>query len=362
MAEVLDALGWPRAFLVGHSMGVAVAIEAVLAGEGQRVIGLDGLTFMHMYPRQPADRRDATLMPYRDDFPGAVHGLCRRAAAPDTDPALTAEIAARMAEMDPDAGVRMLGALLDWDMDAALGRADALGLHITALAAGAMLAPEVVQAYGQALLECGQVVPDALADLEVGPVGPAAEPAGPEHQGRDEDEDAERELPAEQEDRGQRAGEEQHVLHQGGEAHLHELLHGVDVGGHPGDEATGLLALEEVETEAGEVVEDPDPQVAQELLADPGHHDDGEAPEDEGQERDEHVEQHRPVQGAAVAHPDAPVDPAPDEEGPGEQAAGLDREDGDGPGDRAAVGTEHGPEAAQDLLRLLAVEGLEDVL
>lgn len=136
------------AAMVGHSMGVAVAIEAVLAGAGQRIIGLDGLTFMHMYPKQPADRREATLAPYREDFPAAVRGLCERAAAPDTDPSLTAQIADRMAEMDPEAGVRLLGALLDWDMDAALGRADALGLHITALAAGAMLAPEVMRAYG----------------------------------------------------------------------------------------------------------------------------------------------------------------------------------------------------------------------
>ncbi len=146
-AVVVDE-GLRGAPMVGHSMGVAVAIEAVLAGEGTRVIGLDGLTFMHMYPRQPADRREATLAPYRDDFTSAVHALCQRASAADTDPVLTAEIAGRMAEMDPDAGVRMLGALLDWDMDAALGRADALGLHVTALAAGAMLAPEVVQAYG----------------------------------------------------------------------------------------------------------------------------------------------------------------------------------------------------------------------
>lgn len=152
LGALVDAVvadeGLRGAPMVGHSMGVAVAIEAVLAGEGQRIVGLDGLTFMHMYPKQPADRQQAILAPYREDFTGAVHGLCQRASAPDTDPALTAAIAARMAEMDPDAGVRMLGALLDWDMDAALGRADALGLHITALAAGPMLAPEVVEAYG----------------------------------------------------------------------------------------------------------------------------------------------------------------------------------------------------------------------
>jgi len=152
LGALVDAVvadeGMRGAAMVGHSMGVAVAIEAVLAGAGQRIIGLDGLTFMHMYPKQPADRREATLAPYRADFPAAVRGLCQRAAAPDTDPSLTAQIADRMAEMDPEAGVRLLGALLDWDMDAALGRADALGLHITALAAGAMLAPEVMQAYG----------------------------------------------------------------------------------------------------------------------------------------------------------------------------------------------------------------------
>ncbi|MFM8828616.1 MAG: alpha/beta fold hydrolase [Actinomycetota bacterium] len=152
LGALVDAVvadeGLRGAPMVGHSMGVAVAIEAVLAGEGQHIIGLDGLTFMHMYPKQPADRREATLAPYREDFAGAVHGLCTRASAPGTDPALTARIAANMAQMDPDVGVRMLGELLDWDMDAALGRADALGLHITALAADAMLAPEVMEAYG----------------------------------------------------------------------------------------------------------------------------------------------------------------------------------------------------------------------
>ncbi len=140
--------GMRGAPLVGHSMGAAVALEAVLAGDGHRVIGLDGLTFMHMYPKQSADRQDALLQPYRVDFPAAVHALCRRACGPDTDPALTERIAGRMAEMDPEAGVRMLGALLEWDMDTALTRADALGVDITVFAARPLLAPEVETAYG----------------------------------------------------------------------------------------------------------------------------------------------------------------------------------------------------------------------
>ena len=84
------------------------------------------------------------------------------------------------------------------------------------------------------------------------------------------DEHAQRELPAQDEDRGYGADEEQHVLDHHRQARLDEILHRVDVRRQPGDEATGLLALEEVESERHEVVEDPHPQVSQERLADAG--------------------------------------------------------------------------------------------
>jgi len=134
--------------LVGHSMGAAVAVEAVLAGAGQRVIALDGLTFMHMYPRQAPDSVDQVLAPFRDDLPAGVRALCSRAGAPGTDEGLMRVVADEMAAMRPQAGVQMLQALLEWDMDAALDRADALGTSITALAARPLLSPAVVDAYG----------------------------------------------------------------------------------------------------------------------------------------------------------------------------------------------------------------------
>ncbi len=54
LAAVVGAVavneGMHEAVIVGHSMGAAVALETVLAGTGRRVISLDGLTYMHMYP------------------------------------------------------------------------------------------------------------------------------------------------------------------------------------------------------------------------------------------------------------------------------------------------------------------------
>lgn len=159
--------------LVGHSAGAAVAVEAVLAGAGRRVVALDGLTFMHMYPRIAPDAAERVLAPFREDFPGAVRALCERAAGPDTDPLLTQQVADEMAQMDPVVGVRMLAGLLAWDMDAALGRAEALGLSVTACAARCLLAPEVVDAYGHRF----EIVPVDLGGhffLREDPAGTAA--------------------------------------------------------------------------------------------------------------------------------------------------------------------------------------------
>ncbi|MBM3665537.1 MAG: hypothetical protein FJW92_07065, partial [Actinobacteria bacterium] len=69
-------------------------------------------------------------------------------AVPRPAAAITRQVADEMAQMDPPAGVRMLVGLLAWDMDAALGRAEALGLLVTVCAARCLLAPGVVDACG----------------------------------------------------------------------------------------------------------------------------------------------------------------------------------------------------------------------
>lgn len=155
LAAVVEAVaadeGMRHATLVGHSMGAAVAVEAVLAGAGPRVISLDGLTFMHMYPRQPADDVQGYLRPFRDDFPQAMRGLCDRAAGPGCDPALVAGLASSMGAVNPDAAIGMMEQLMLWDMDGALSRADAVGLDLTTFAAEPMLSERALERYGHRL-------------------------------------------------------------------------------------------------------------------------------------------------------------------------------------------------------------------
>jgi pimeloyl-ACP methyl ester carboxylesterase len=152
VASVTAAEGMGNAALVGHSMGSAVALEAAAAGAGDRVIALDGLTFMHMYPRQAPGAIGDILRPMRADFPGAVRALCARAAGPSTNPAITAAVTMEMVEMDPAAGMAMMRSLLEWDMDHALALAGASGFRVTAYAADVLLSPRAVEAYGDRIV------------------------------------------------------------------------------------------------------------------------------------------------------------------------------------------------------------------
>lgn len=155
LAAVVEAVaadeGMRHATLVGHSMGAAVAVEAVLAGAGPGVISLDGLTFMHMYPRQSADDARAYLQPFRDDFPAAMRDLCERAAGPGCDPGLIAGLANEMSAVDPEAAIGMMEQLMLWDMDGAISRADALGLRLATIAAESMLSERALERYAHRL-------------------------------------------------------------------------------------------------------------------------------------------------------------------------------------------------------------------
>ena len=152
LAAVVDAVavaeGMREAAIVGHSMGAAVAVETVLAGTGHRVISLDGLTYMHMYPRQSAEATSAFLDPFRADFDAAMRGLCARAAGPDCDPVLVEEVGDTMCSVPPDVAIGMMEQLMRWDMDGALARADALALSVKVFAAAALLSQTAVERYG----------------------------------------------------------------------------------------------------------------------------------------------------------------------------------------------------------------------
>ena len=152
LAAVVDAVavaeGMREAAIVGHSMGAAVAVETVLAGTGHRVISLDGLTYMHMYPRQTAEAANAFLDPFRADFDAAMRDLCERAGGAGCDRVLIAEVADAMCSVDAEVAIGMMDELMRWDMDGALARADALGLSVEVFAAAELLSQKAVDRYG----------------------------------------------------------------------------------------------------------------------------------------------------------------------------------------------------------------------
>ena len=143
----------------------------------------------------------------------------------------------------------------------------------------------------EALLQRAQVGRDPVAHLEVRLVRHPPEPAAAEVHGRHDHEDAERELPRDDEDDGDRADEHERVLHEQHEALRDELLHRVDVGGHAGDDLARLLGLEVVEREAHHVPEQPVAQLAEEPFTDARDEDDRDPPEDEAREREDEVDE-----------------------------------------------------------------------
>ncbi len=146
--QVARALDAPSAPIVGHSLGAAVALEASLAGTPRPVIGLDGLTFLHMYPRIDPEQAERTLRPYLENFTDAVAGLCQRSCPTPIDATLLKTIIDEMSATDPQAGPELLRQLLVWDMDEALDRAAVAGIPITVFAAQSLLSEGVIARYG----------------------------------------------------------------------------------------------------------------------------------------------------------------------------------------------------------------------
>lgn len=115
---VADAVGAERFALVGHSMGGAVAIEAaLLAGPRCRlVLGVDTFEDAAFYGACRPAEIAARLRRFEAGFAAALQAMVTRITAPRTDRAVVAEIADGMARNDPALALRVLGALLAWDI------------------------------------------------------------------------------------------------------------------------------------------------------------------------------------------------------------------------------------------------------
>jgi len=146
VAEVVRSQGLANVALLGHSMGSAVAIEAAkrLGSTVRRVIAVDGLTYLGVYPRQDTATVEGVLGSFANDFPEAIRGFVDL-YTPGASQTLKDSIAAVMLTRDPGKLIPLLGELLRWDMDAAL---HGCSVPISVLASSAFLDPDALTRYG----------------------------------------------------------------------------------------------------------------------------------------------------------------------------------------------------------------------
>ncbi|RJQ73766.1 alpha/beta hydrolase [Pseudonocardiaceae bacterium YIM PH 21723] len=150
VAAVLAAESVDSAVVAGHSLGGAVAVEVgrLLPGTVTRVIALDGLHFLPLFPALSEDQIRATLRPFEVDFAAGVRAMVESGSPAGTDPGLTEKYFRKMVAVRQPAGFGALEGLLRWDMDAALGETRQ---PITVFAVRDLLTREAIDRYGDRL-------------------------------------------------------------------------------------------------------------------------------------------------------------------------------------------------------------------
>lgn len=150
VAAVLVAEDVEAAVVVGHSLGAAVAVETAraLPDVVSRVVALDGLHYLSLYPPQDARQAAAVLQPFYDDFGAEVRRMVEGGSPEGTAAARTAAYVTKMAAVRQPAGLRAVEGLVHWDMDAALR---AVHQPITLFAVRSLISQQAIDRYGDRL-------------------------------------------------------------------------------------------------------------------------------------------------------------------------------------------------------------------
>jgi pimeloyl-ACP methyl ester carboxylesterase len=147
VAAVLEAESVGSCVVVGHSLGGAVAVETgrLLPGVVTRIVALDALHYLSLFPAQDESAAEALLHPFREDFAGAMRGMVEAGSPPGTDPALVDAYIKKMSAVRQPAGLSALEGLVSWDMDAALRETTQ---PIVVFAVRSIITQEAVDRYG----------------------------------------------------------------------------------------------------------------------------------------------------------------------------------------------------------------------
>jgi pimeloyl-ACP methyl ester carboxylesterase len=147
VAAVLEAESVTTAVVAGHSLGGAVAVEVgrLLPDVVSRVVALDSLTYLSLFPAQSDEQTDAMVRMFREDFAAAVRGLVEGGSPAGFDPALKDAYYEKMVAVRQPAGLRSIEGLVRWDMDAALRETKQ---PITVFAVRDLATREAIERYG----------------------------------------------------------------------------------------------------------------------------------------------------------------------------------------------------------------------
>jgi pimeloyl-ACP methyl ester carboxylesterase len=122
VAVVLDHFNVADAWLVGHSMGGAVALEVFNAtpSRHRRIIGIDTFTYQEIYPRVDESRVVAVSEALQGNFADVLCAALDAYFLPNGDPRVKSWVLEEMLKTPAEVGVKSMQALLRWDLDAAL--------------------------------------------------------------------------------------------------------------------------------------------------------------------------------------------------------------------------------------------------
>ncbi|MCA1192603.1 MULTISPECIES: alpha/beta fold hydrolase [unclassified Saccharopolyspora] len=150
VAAVLAAESVDTCVVAGHSMGGAVAVETarLLPAVVTRVVALDALHYLALFPAQQEQQVDAVVRAFHEDFAAATRAMVASGSPEGTDPAAQEAYFERMVAVPRQVGLGAIEGLVRWDMDSALRE---VRQPITVFAVREILVPEAVERYGDRL-------------------------------------------------------------------------------------------------------------------------------------------------------------------------------------------------------------------
>jgi pimeloyl-ACP methyl ester carboxylesterase len=117
VAAVVRRIEAERVFLVGHSMGGPVAIEAarILGDKVIGIVGVDTFYTPFQYPESQAEI-EGFVKPFENDFVGSCEQMFQSMFTPDAAPELKTSIANQFSDANPEMGVSALYELFRWNV------------------------------------------------------------------------------------------------------------------------------------------------------------------------------------------------------------------------------------------------------